>query len=62
MAYEGVTYMSDGDGEEEKKEEVDETNVLVLQRNLLEKAIGKELLKLKEKQEGAVLQVMHICL
>jgi len=58
MAYEGVEYLSDGDKEEVDHEHVEDTDVLAQQRVVLEKAIGKELLKLKEKQEGAVLQTV----
>jgi len=58
MAYDGVEYMSDGDKEESDNEHVEDTDVLAQQRQLLEKAIGKELLKLKEKQEGAVMQTV----
>jgi hypothetical protein len=58
MAYDGVEYMSDGDKEESDHEHVEDTDVLAQQRQVLEKAIGKELLKLKEKQEGAVMQTV----
>jgi len=58
MAYEGVEYMSDGDKEKSDDEIAEDTDVLAQQRQLLEKAIGKEMLKLKERQEGAVMQTV----
>ena len=37
---------------------VDDTVAIIVPIQVLEKAIGKEMLKLKEKQEGAVLQTV----
>ena len=58
MAHDGVEYFSDKDKEDSDEGEVEDTDVLVQQRHILEKAIGKELLKFKERQEGAVLQTV----
>ncbi|KAJ1492718.1 hypothetical protein T484DRAFT_1770225, partial [Baffinella frigidus] len=59
MAEEGLAYMSDDDKEAQVDDDVDDAgDQFLATRNALEKVLGKSLMRLQEKQDGAVLQAV----